>query len=29
VLREGVRMVFGKEPPRQVADYLSGRGVGL
>jgi hypothetical protein len=29
VLREGVRMAFGKEPPRQVADYLSARGVSL
>ncbi len=29
VLREGVRMAFGKEPPRQVADYLSARGVNL
>jgi hypothetical protein len=27
VLREAVRMAFGKEPPRQVADYLAGRGV--
>jgi hypothetical protein len=27
VLREGVRMAFGKEPPRQVADYLASRGV--
>ena len=29
VLREGVRMAFGKEPPRQVADYLASRGVSL
>jgi hypothetical protein len=29
VLREGVRMAFGKEPPAQVADYLSGRGINL
>src|ERR1700761_7085266 len=29
VLREGARMAFGKEPPRQVADYLAGRGVSL
>ncbi len=29
VLREGVRMVFGKEPPRQVVDYLASRGVRL
>jgi hypothetical protein len=29
VLREGVRMAFGKEPPRQVADYLSARDVSL
>jgi hypothetical protein len=29
VLREGARMAFGKEPPRQVADYLASRGVGL
>jgi hypothetical protein len=29
VLREGVRMAFGKEPPSQVADYLSGRGISL
>jgi hypothetical protein len=29
VLREGARMVFGKEPPRQVIDYLSGRGITL
>jgi hypothetical protein len=29
VLREGVRMAFGKEPPSQVTDYLSGRGVNL
>jgi hypothetical protein len=27
VLREGVRMAFGKDLPRQVAEYLSGRGV--
>ena len=27
VLREGVRMAFGKEAPRQVADYLAGRGI--
>jgi hypothetical protein len=27
VLREGVRMAFGKEPPRQVVEYLSGRGI--
>jgi hypothetical protein len=29
VLREGVRMAFGKEPPRQVLDYLGSRGVSL
>ncbi|MFT3866229.1 MAG: hypothetical protein QM729_18365 [Solirubrobacterales bacterium] len=28
VLREGVRMAFGKEVPRQLADYLAGRGIG-
>ena len=27
VLREGVRMAFGKKAPPQVKDYLSGRGV--
>jgi hypothetical protein len=29
VLREGVRMAFGKEVPSQVREYLSGRGVRL
>ena len=29
VLREGVRMAFGKETPPQVADYLGGRGIRL
>jgi hypothetical protein len=29
VLREGVRMAFGKEVPAQVREYLSGRGVEL
>jgi hypothetical protein len=29
VLREGVRMAFGKEPPSQVADFLAARGVSL
>jgi hypothetical protein len=29
VLREGVRMAFGKEVPSQVREYLSGRGVSL
>jgi hypothetical protein len=29
VLREGVRMAFGKEPPNQVADFLASRGVNL
>jgi hypothetical protein len=29
VLREGVRMAFGKEPPGQVGDYLASRGVDL
>jgi hypothetical protein len=29
VLREGVRMAFGKETPRQVVEYLSGRGINL
>jgi hypothetical protein len=27
VLREGVRMAFGKEAPKQLREYLSGRGV--
>jgi hypothetical protein len=27
VLREGVRAAFGKQPPRQVADYLASRGI--
>jgi hypothetical protein len=29
LLREGARMAFGKDPPRQVADFLSARGVSL
>ena len=29
VLREGVRMAFGKDVPSEVTDYLSGRGVNL
>jgi hypothetical protein len=29
VLREGVRMAFGKDVPSQVREYLSGRGVKL
>jgi hypothetical protein len=29
VLREGARMAFGKDVPRQVTEYLSGRGVKL
>ncbi|HEX4306703.1 MAG TPA: hypothetical protein VHZ54_11730 [Solirubrobacterales bacterium] len=29
VLREGARMAFGKEPPAQVTEYLSGRGIKL
>ena len=29
VLREGVRMAFGREVPSEVRDYLSGRGVNL
>jgi len=29
VLREGVRLAFGKEVPSQVREYLSGRGVQL
>ncbi len=28
VIREGVRMAFGKEPPRQVVNYLVSRGIG-
>jgi hypothetical protein len=29
VLREGVRMAFGKDVPREVHEYLSSRGVKL
>jgi hypothetical protein len=29
VLREAVRAAFGKKPPPQVAEYLSGRGISL